>query len=118
MLKPYFRATYGKNFKLRQVRMYKIDRDNVGEVIAKQNSFFGTWERFKILKKNSIPTTISYKLSYNGLIPLKRAKKKAVIKLCKYLQNPQNANFYENLPCDNDMVDAEEEDSEGLTDID
>ena len=51
MLKPYFRANYGKNFKLRQVRMYKIDRDNVGEVIAKQNSFFGSWERFKILKK-------------------------------------------------------------------
>ena len=116
MLKPYFRANYGKNFKLRQVRMYKIDRDNVGEVIAKQNSFFGSWERFKILKKNSIPTTISYKLFYNGLIPLKGAKKKDVIKLCKYLQNPQNANFYENLPCDSDMVDADEEDSEGLTD--
>ena len=53
MLKPYFKASYGSHIKLRQVRIYKIDRESVGEVISKHNSFSGPCERSKYFKNNN-----------------------------------------------------------------
>lgn len=91
---PYFKLYQRKIFKLKSLRMFKIE--STSSFVKVRDSYNGAWRTVNVQNTKKLPNTLEFEKLYNKMIPINKLKIDYMKNLFPYL-SLDSRKYYDNL---------------------